>query len=190
MARARDAGRQKRVTRRIVAIAGSSVALVLLAALAGIRVVLTPSMPRGLYLARPLRGDPARGDTVAVCLSETYAAFARGRGYIAAGTACPGRAQTLTKAILAVAGDTVRVTPRGIVIGTQVLPNSALRRVDSAGRPLPGVEGIHVVPPGHVWVGSTFDPASFDSRYFGPVPASSLVSRRRPIWTEAADARD
>jgi conjugative transfer signal peptidase TraF len=172
-------------TRLMAKLFAGSACSVLLAALAGVRVVVSPSMPRGIYLARPVDGALARADTVAVCLPEQVAALARSRGYLGRGCSCPGRVQTLTKAILATEGDTVDVGPAGMSVSGRVLPNTAQRRADSAGRPLPAMaHGKHVVGRGEVWIGSTFDPRSFDSRYFGPLPRSAIVSRRHPLWTE------
>jgi type IV secretory pathway protease TraF len=43
-------------------------------------------------------------------------------------------------------------------------------------------DGRYVIPPGEVWLVSTFSPRSWDSRYFGPVPASAIVSALTPLW--------
>jgi hypothetical protein len=40
-----------------------------------------------------------------------------------------------------------------------------------------------VLRPGQVWLWSPFAARSFDSRYFGPTPASGLVSQLRPVLT-------
>jgi type IV secretory pathway protease TraF len=37
---------------------------------------------------------------------------------------------------------------------------------------------------GTVWVISSFNSRSFDSRYFGPIPASSIRSRLQALITE------
>jgi type IV secretory pathway protease TraF len=38
------------------------------------------------------------------------------------------------------------------------------------------------VPADTVWLLSGHDPRSFDSRYFGAVPAASIQGIARPIW--------
>ena len=37
---------------------------------------------------------------------------------------------------------------------------------------------------GTVWVASSFNSRSFDSRYFGPISESAIKHRLVPIWTE------
>ena len=38
-------------------------------------------------------------------------------------------------------------------------------------------------PPGFVWVASSYNPWSFDSRYFGPLPVSIIRRRLKPFLT-------
>jgi conjugative transfer signal peptidase TraF len=180
--------RQRRTTRRVVMVCGVLLTIAGAGAAAGFRLVVTPSMPRGLYRQVTLHGDPQRHDTVAVCLPPAPARLARERGYVAAGLACPGGVQTVTKVVLALAFDTVLVTREALIIGGARLPNSRQYPRDGKGRPLPQSPlGTHVVPAGHVWIGSTYDSRSFDSRYVGPVPFSAVVGRERRVWTEALD---
>jgi type IV secretory pathway protease TraF len=40
------------------------------------------------------------------------------------------------------------------------------------------------IPPGSVYLHSDF-PASFDSRYFGPVPANNILGLAKKVWTYA-----
>ena len=91
----------------------------------------------------------------------------------------------LLKQIAAVPGDTVRVTEAGISVNGRPLPHTAPLASDSQGRPLPHVPpGIYQVEPGTVWLLSTYNARSFDSRYFGPVPVAALRARLRPIAVE------
>ena len=42
--------------------------------------------------------------------------------------------------------------------------------------------GAYQVKPGEVWLLSGHDPRSFDSRYFGSVPAVNVQGVARPVW--------
>src|SRR6266702_3779142 len=58
----------------------SSVTVLVLGRLAGLRLNLTGSLPVGLYVAAG--AAPVRGALVLVCLPPEVAAFARARGYV------------------------------------------------------------------------------------------------------------
>lgn len=147
----------------------------------GFRIVLTRSVPRGLYRAvdMPLQ----RGALVAFCLSPTLGAFAAARGYVAWGT-CPGGAQPVVKRIGAIAGDTVELRPDAILVNGAPLPNSATLACDSRGRTLPQFpRGRYQVEAGDFWLLSIHSPASWDSRYFGPIRRAQILSTARAVWT-------
>lgn len=155
------------------------------AAAGGIRGIASESMPRGIYLSQPVRAPLQPGDTVEVCLPRAVAKFARDRGYLARGIFCDDSVQRIVKAVLAVPGDTVVVTPRGFVVNGRVIPNTAPLGYDSRGRHLSAVApGTYVVLPSTIWLFSKEIPTSYDSRYFGPIPSSSVRRRFRPLWTE------
>ena len=89
------------------------------------------------------------------------------------------------KPIVAVAGDTVEVTLHGVAINGGLLPNSAALPLDTENRPLQHWPyNTYRVAPSTVWVISSFNARSFDSRYFGPVPIASIRSHLRPLLTE------
>ena len=76
------------------------------------------------------------------------------------------------------------VTARGIAVNGSLLPNSVAWVADKAGRPLPRMRlGSYAVAPGTVWLVSSYNPASLDSRYFGPVERDRIVGRLVPLWT-------
>jgi len=127
----------------------------------------------------PLR----RGEFVTLCLPDTVPIReAAARGYIPTGN-CPDGHEPLVKPIAAVAGDLVTVTPQGIAVDGQPVENTAQLAQDSAGRPLrPIPAGAYPVMPGQVWLLSGHDPRSFDSRYFGPIPAVNVRGVARPLW--------
>src|SRR5712691_3856800 len=120
---------------RAVWLLASSVALLAAGRLAGLRLNLTGSLPVGLYVAAG--AAPVRGALVLVCLPPEVAAFARARGYVPHGGACPGGVVPIGKPVLAIAGDTVTVTRTGLLVnGTPVRSSQALT-ADRKGRPLP-----------------------------------------------------
>ena len=149
---------------------------------AGLRFNATPSMPIGLWLMVPNHAQLQRGEIVVVCLPDTAPMrMGRERGYIPPGN-CPGGSEPLVKPIAAVGGDVVAVSTAGVAVNGLSVPDTAQLSRDSAGRLLSQVAaGAYPVAPGEVWLLSGHDPRSFDSRYFGPVPESSVQGVTRPI---------
>ena len=144
----------------------------------GIRFNLSPSLPAGIYVT-----TKAPAGLIEFCPEEPYASLAIDRGYRDEGT-CPDGAMPLLKPIVARTGDVVDVSARGIAVNGALLRNSAPLRVDTKGRPLPAWRfGNYVVAPGTVWVASSYNPRSFDSRYFGPVPISAIRDYVHPLLT-------
>jgi conjugative transfer signal peptidase TraF len=171
------------MTRTVIACAAAGIAAAFTVHGAGVVVNATPSMARGVWQRtdQPL----ARGVVVIACPPPT-AALALGvdRHYLGDGD-CPSRSEPLIKPIAAMPGDTVVVRPSGAIeVNGTPLDNSRSLRNDEAGRPLTGVPaGTYTVAPGHVWLISTYSPLSFDSRYLGPVPISSIRGTVKPLWT-------
>ena len=143
----------------------------------GIRINASPSLPFGIY-----RVDEAgTSNLVEFCPPPPFGKFANFRGYRHAGT-CPDGGAPLLKPVVARAGDTVSTSAEGVQVNGRLLPNSAPRTKDTAGRPLvPWRFGTWVVEPGTLWALSSYHPRSFDSRYFGPVPESAVRDRLRPL---------
>jgi conjugative transfer signal peptidase TraF len=140
-------------------------------------------MPQGLWWMIGDVGPLGRGEIVIVCPPNTdLTRQGTERGYIETGL-CPGGYEPLIKSIAATAGDMVTVDPGGILVNDEPLEGTAQLTQDSAGRPLRGFPaGPYRVAPGEVWILSGRDPRSFDSRYFGPVPATSIQGVTHPVW--------
>jgi conjugative transfer signal peptidase TraF len=176
-------GRARR-WRRVVPLAwrlGSPLAALGACGLAGLRLNLTGSLPVGLY--RVSAAAPVREAIVLTCLPPSVAAFARARGYVPSGGACPGGALPVGKPIRAIAGDTVTVTPTGLLVNGRPVPNSRALAADRQGRPLPRLAvRRYVVRPGTVWVVSSYSRFSFDSRYFGAVETGQIRANVRRLW--------
>ena len=150
---------------------------------AGLRFNGTPSMPLGLWRVTEAKTPLRRGEVVTICPPDTPP-FRQGvaRGYIPAGS-CPGGFEPLVKPIAATAGDVVAVSGSGVMVNGQPVQGTAQLTQDSAGRPLqPFQAGSYTVAPGQVWLLSSHDYRSFDSRYYGPVPAENVQGVARPVW--------
>jgi conjugative transfer signal peptidase TraF len=154
---------------------------------AGIRINLSPSAPLGVFLANPVPPHSVdhlrRGTLVAVCLPAAVARWGRGRGYLMRGSCTDGTAP-VGKTILAVAGDTVRVGSDGLAVGGHLICRTGPLGRDGQGRTMPRVaDGVYPVGDAEIWLISTYTARSWDSRYFGPVPATGVVAMLRPVWT-------
>lgn len=122
-------------------------------------------------LSRPLSVD----SIVLVPLPAKAAALAARRGYL------PTRVPLL-KRIGAVAPQEVCIA--GGIVRIDGVPSAAVLRVDRLGRPLPSWPQCRRLEPGELFLLSVTNPASFDSRYFGPVAASTVIGVAHPVWLE------
>ena len=156
-------------------------ALVALGALLGLRLNLTESLPLGVY--RTITDEPRRGSIVVVCLPVDAAELARERGYLGPGS-CPGGVRGLGKIVVATGGDIVAHREGRITVNRKPIANSATLPRDSRRHALPHYPwGDYVLKAREFWLFSPYRPNSYDSRYFGPVHASDVVSVLRPVWT-------
>lgn len=154
--------------------------LVLLCAafsLDGIILNWSHSLPRGAYI---LTVD---GQIAQFCPTEPYGSLAIQRGYRDRGSVlCDDHGVPLLKPIVARAGDRVETSAEGVLVNSVLLRNSAPRTKDTGGRSIPHHPyGRYEVQPGTVWVISSYDQRSFDSRYFGPVELSRIQGYYRPL---------
>jgi conjugative transfer signal peptidase TraF len=124
---------------------------------------------------------------VEFCPQGKAASISLSRQYRTAG-ACPDGGAPLLKPGVAFPGDEVEVSANGIRVNGQLLPNSTGRTRDHLQRPLdPWPYGTYKVEPGTVWVVSSFNSYSFDSRYYGAIPDSWIQHHLRPLWTFATE---
>jgi len=130
---------------------------------------IDPFDPRTASLPRPLSVD----SIVLVPLPAKAAALAAQRGYL------PMRVPLL-KRIGAIAPQEVCIVGRSVRIDG--VPVAAALAADRFGRPLPSWQQCRHLEPGELFLLSTTNPASFDSRYFGPVSASTVIGVAHPVW--------
>lgn len=110
-----------------------------------------------------------------VPLPAEAAALAAQRGYL------PTRIPLL-KRVGAVAPQEVCIVGRSVRIDG--VPVAAALPADRMGRPLPSWQQCRRLEPGELFLLSVTNPASFDSRYFGPVRASAVLGLAHPVWLE------
>lgn len=150
---------------------------------AGYRINETESLPPGIWRITGQQGTAARGQIVSFCPPQIAAiTIARARGYLRDGP-CPGGHEPMFKPVVAVAGDVVSITGAGVAVNGALIPNSVPMATDGGGRPMPRLEpGDQRVASGQIWVVSSYNPLSFDSRYFGPIAEASVDGQAEPIW--------
>lgn len=167
----------------------NKVALVILApaiALLGITAALkqagigynnTESAPIGLWSKQKLE-KIERGTLIAFCPPNTAVI----KHLVAMRPSMKGDCEDtgsieFIKAVGAVAGDTVtlRENKRALVNGAEI-PNTA------ASPKIAFPPGEYKVNPGEVWVFSTYNPDSYDSRYYGPVPVDRITGGAEPLF--------
>lgn len=148
----------------------------------GIRINTSKSIPPGLYRTTDL--PITTGSYVLVCPPDTLPfKHARERGYIGAGF-CPGNYGYLMKRVAATRDDAVTITDEGVRINGALLPLTAPRRNDRAGRPLPQYRiSDYLLGHDEVLLMSDQSDTGFDSRYFGPVLRSQLATAMIAVLT-------
>ncbi|MGE6742377.1 conjugative transfer signal peptidase TraF [Allorhizobium pseudoryzae] len=149
---------------------------------AGFRINLTPSEALGVWRILPLNRKVEIDDLVFVCVPVTDAMRAAlKRGYLRRGL-CAGGFAPLIKTVVARSGQHIEIEDL-VRIDGRVLLHSRLQPRDARGRQLMPFAG-GTIPPETVYLHSDF-PASFDSRYFGPVPANNILGLAKKVWTYA-----
>lgn len=146
----------------------------------GIRVNASASLPIGFYRTT----SDASAKLIEFCPPEPFGSLSANRAYRRKGN-CPDGAEPLMKPIVAVAGDTVELTAAGQAVNRNLLRNSAPLPFDTNHRPLQHWPyDKYRVASGTVWVISSYNARSYDSRYFGPIPLSLLRHRLTSLMTE------
>ncbi len=131
------------------------------------------SVPIGFYAVHPA-GALHVNELLVVTPPEPLATFLDTRRYLPKGV-------PLLKHVLALPGHTVCRSGRTITVDG-VAMGVALDR-DHLGRSLPVWQGCHVVAAGDVFLMNR-RADSLDSRYFGPLPTTTIVGQADPIWTD------
>ncbi|HBO3911618.1 S26 family signal peptidase [Pseudomonas aeruginosa] len=130
-----------------------------------------PRQHRGGALLPPL----SVGSIVLVRLPAEATALAAQRGYLPAHV-------PLLKSVGAVAPQHICIIDGQVRIDG--VPVATALPADHLGRPLPSWQQCRPLIEGELFLLSVINPASFDSRYFGPVSASAVIGVGRPIWSE------
>jgi len=113
------------------------------------------------------------GDIILTRLPPEAAALAAQRGYLP--TQIP-----LLKRVGAVAPQHVCIGDGHVHIDG--VPVAAVLPADRMNRPLPIWSQCRQLQSGELFLLSATHPASFDSRYFGPVSASNVMGIAHPVW--------
>ncbi|WP_245442645.1 S26 family signal peptidase [Mesorhizobium hawassense] len=161
--------------RKTLAAASIGLVLIFITAVAKPAPILiwnaSASAPVGLYGLG--LGAARTGDFVLVRMPNMVGQLADQRGYLP-------RSVPLVKRVAALPGEHVCAFNDAIIIGGKI----AARRLktDSKGRPLSWWNECRPLASDEVFLIGGDAPGSFDSRYFGPVPAANIVGRLVPLW--------
>ncbi len=139
------------------------------------RIVYNPSdsVPPGWY-----RIDPPDslhvGSIVLARLPADAAALAAQRGYLPAHIPLLKRIGAMAPQQVCVAQHVVRIDGAAV---------AGVHATDGGGRPLLAWQQCRRLHHGELFLLSASNPASFDSRYFGPVAVSAVIGSAQPLWT-------
>jgi conjugative transfer signal peptidase TraF len=135
------------------------------------------SVPIGLYRLQPAEHLTVT-ELVAIRPPEPLASFLDLNGYLPFGV-------PMLKRVLALPGQTVCRT--GLTISVDRIEMGQARERDGRGRPLPSWQGCLVVAGGEVFVMNWQSEDSLDGRYFGLLPASTVIGEALPVWTREGE---
>ena len=139
------------------------------------RIIYNPSdsVPPGWYRIGPPESLHV-GSFVLVRLPADTATLAAQRGYL------PEHVPLL-KRIGAMSPQQVCIEKR--IVRIDGVAVASLHATDGRGRPLSAWPQCRRLHDGELFLLSATNPASFDSRYFGPVAVSAVVGSAQPLWT-------
>lgn len=140
-----------------------------------VQLVYNPSdsVPRGWYRIGKIDSLHV-GDIVLARLPAPAAALAARRGYLPTGIPLLKHIGAVAPQWVCIDGTSVRIDDVAVatVMGT-----------DGRGRPLSAWPQCQRLAHGELFLLSSTNPASFDSRYFGPIRVSDVIGGAQPIWT-------
>lgn len=148
----------------------------------GLRFNFTDSAPRGIWAIQDVEFSSLwRGKIVAVCPPALPLVKKMGeQGLLPYGYCPETEVAPLLKAVGAVEGDIVTIrTGKPVMVNGEELPNTIAKNTGVA-----WPDGEYIVKRYQVWVFSTYNPNSFDSRYFGPVDPFSIKGEAIPLFTD------
>lgn len=132
------------------------------------------SVPTGIYRVQSVDKLGA-GELVIVRPPEPLATA------LAAGAYLP-RGVPMLKQVAALPGQTICRTAFAISIDSHGVGEA--RERDGHGRLLPTWQGCRVIGEDDVFLMNPQSAESLDGRYFGPLPASSVIGRAIPVWVD------
>ncbi len=139
------------------------------------RIVYNPSdsVPPGWYRIGP--PDSLHVDSIVLArLPAGAAALAAQRGYL------PEHIPLL-KRIGAISPQQVCIEKH--IVRIDGVAEAVARTADGRGRPLSAWQHCRRLHDGELFLLSATNPASFDSRYFGPIAVSTVIGSAQPLWT-------
>ena len=138
------------------------------------RIVYNPSdsVPPGWYRIG-LPDSLHVGSIVLARLPADAAALAAQRGYL------PEHIPLL-KHIGAMSPQQVCIEKH--IVRIDGMPVAGVHATDGRGRPLSAWQQCRQLHDGELFLLSATNPASFDSRYFGPVAVSAVIGNAQPLW--------
>ena len=139
------------------------------------RIVYNPSdsVPRGWYRIGPLYSLHV-GSIVLARLPAEAAELAAQRRYLPEHIPLLKRVGAMSPQQVCIEKHIVRID--GVA-------EAVARTVDGRGRPLSAWQQCRRLHDGELFLLSATNPASFDSRYFGPVAVSAVIGSAQPLWT-------
>ena len=132
------------------------------------------SVPIGFYTVAPAERIEVP-DLVAIMPPEPFASFMAERGYVA-------RDVPLLKRVFGLPGQ--QLCREGRAITVDGVPLGEARDRDSLGRDLPVWQGCRTIAEGEMFLMNLDVGDSLDGRYFGPFPASAVIGRAIPLFTD------
>lgn len=135
----------------------------------------TTSMPLGIYWVDSHSTQPRLNELVMVCLSNgVYRQIATSRHYLVSSGQC-NNLEPMLKKIVGVTGDYISVIQAGVLVNGSLVPNSAIKSHDQKSRKLPSILKEGRIPQDYYLVMGESE-GSFDSRYFGLIPANDVIA--------------
>ncbi len=132
------------------------------------------SVPVGWYRISPAN-SLAPGDLVLVHLPPEVRSLAAQRGYLPANVPLLKTVAAMASQQVCVVGNQVRID--GVVVARRL-------KWDLQDRALPAWQACRRLVGDELLLLSSA-PASFDSRYFGPVSVDAVIGRAQPLWLES-----